>query len=321
MRQDDREEIFRKFKEFTDLLGKRRTEGLEEIIDPEISAHFSITNKLKDGSQASVYGIRDFLESFPETDHFVTDVYRYTCLPEKKRMDAYGKSEDYVSQYAQLMCFAEKEKKSFGFVIQFLGEWKHFQDGWKLAKLKMDIVKGTGDLAEEFEKDWIFPQGSALIKDRAQLPCIRGDFDSPWLLAEENDRTETEEDAVLDTINRFLFGVDHFKFEYCYDTTDEKFVAEDVFDIAGKEERNGWIPRLKYKRQAVRYSVHPCLCTGIQVAENEADVKVSFMKFKDPEEEGNGQKELEISTESSLVKLQKSDTWKIVSWNKEKAGE
>lgn len=160
-----------------------------------------------------------------------------------------------------------------------------------------------------------------MVKDRAQLPCIRADFDSPWVLAEEGEEQETEEEAVMDTINCFLFGVDHFKFEYCYDTTDEQFEAEDVFGITGKYRKNRWIPKVKYKRQAVRYSIHPCLCTEIQVVGDTAAVRVSFMKFGYCAEGHNIKNGLESVAETDLVKLQKKDSWKIVSWNKEKAGE
>lgn len=320
MTPKDRSEIYEKFKVFSSYFGKKEQIGLEKVVDLEVSAFFSITNKLKDGSQASIFGVRDFFESFPKTDCFITNIYRYTCLPKKTRENSYGEIEDYAVQYAQLMCSAEKENQSYGFVIQFFGEWKCSEYGWRIKRLKMDIMKGMGDLEKLFEGKWIFPQESALERDKGQLPCIRGDFDCPWELADE-EIIKNEKEAVQDVIQRFLFGIDHFKFEYCYETTLSCFEAEDLFGIPGKYQKNEWISRAKFKRQADRYCVHPCCYTDIQISEDTAVVKISHMQFL---KQSNGRmifKGLESETDAYQVILKNRNGWKIASWRKEMEGE
>lgn len=320
MTQKERSEIYEKINKFVSYFGKDDQTGLEKIVDPEVSAYFSITNKLKDGSQASIFGVRDFLDSFPKTDCFTTNLYRYTCLPEKTKTNSFGETEDYAVQYAQMMCSVEKENQSFGFTIQFFGEWKCSEYGWRIKYLKMDIVKGMGNLAGLFEGNWIFSPESALVRDKGPLPCIRGDFDCPWILADE-EPMENEKEVVMDTLHRFLFGMDHFKFEYCYETAMPDFEAEDLFGIEGKYRKNEWISRAKYKRQADRYCVHPCCYREIQITGNIAVVKVSHMQFS---EERNGRmisKGLEREADVYRVILKKTDGWKIASWKKEMVGE
>jgi len=251
MARKDFDEIKKKFTKFIHSWKTKDVSCFDEIIDPEIKCYMSTAKAYADGSQHSMYGIRNFICDMPRTEFFHTRICNYVCRV--KDTEAH--------QAAHAVCIAglygEREEglKYFSFDAMFSNHWVKKESGWYLSELRMDLLDNGGSY-EAFREHWFFERPEIKTFPGLHLPCINGELDSPWFRIPDAEDVLCDEEKMVEAVSRYAFGIDNLVF-----CEVEQAVTDDVIaDIQpwGTMDKRTWIAALKYHRQRDRHWGHPC---------------------------------------------------------------
>ena len=268
MPRKDYDEIKTKFQAFLNLWKKGVTEGLEALVIADAKCNLSTVRDYSDGSQHSIYGVRNFILDTPKADVFHITACNYVC-----RL-GYGKAQ----QSAVTVCRASKYEgetvKSFEFSCLFVNSWVQTEDGWKISQLRMDIVDSKGDY-KEFEEAWYYEEPKAKWFVGVHLPVVQGEMDSPWRCIPDAEDVLTEEEKVLDVFNRYAYGIDTLAFSHVDETMSERIVVN--MAPWGTMDKRGFLTTLKYHRQPSRYWTHSAKPELIQMDEDKCILKLYRM--------------------------------------------
>lgn len=268
MDRKDYNEVKEKFELFTKTLKDRKVDRLDAVFTSDVKCYLSTAKAYEDGSQHTLFGIKNFILDMPNTDFFHTRICNYVC-----RM-----RDNEAQQSAHIVClcgrYGKKEPLYFLFNMMFSNHWKKYEDGWKINEVRMDVIKEEGNF-EEFIENWHFEDRLAKTYTGVHLPCISGEFDSPWARIPIADDVYTEEEKVADPFYRYAFGIDNLVFHEV-----EKAVCEDVISKIqpwGSMDKRTWITALKFHRQKDRHWGHCGKISDIIIEDEKAKMKIYRM--------------------------------------------
>lgn len=258
MSRKDYDEIKTTFGRYISTWTTRGLAELDSIFDSDVRAYISTAKKMIDGSQDSIFGMRDFVRDFPRTDVFHAKIYNYVCR--------FNQTE--AQQYAEVSCAAlnyvdgREELDSFEFTCAIVNHWRKTPKGWRIDKMKMDVVPHHGVLRRYFEETW-FLQDATDGARSVRNNCIIGELDSPWFAIPDSEDVLTEEEKIKEVLSKYAYGEDNAVFQYCYDAYSDDYGI--VSPRGNREGKIAWITSIKNKRMKDRYWVHPFKYTGIEI--------------------------------------------------------
>lgn len=258
MNRKNYDEIKKKFGNYISIWKTREIEKIDEIFIPNVRTYMSTAIKMPNGSQDSIFGIRDFINDFPQTDIFRPKIYNYVCRF----------NENEGQQYAEVHCVALNFRSdsdildNFEFVCMISNHWIHTSEGWKIDLMKMDVAPMYGSLRKLFEKSW-YLQDSIGLDHSPRLNCIIGEIDSPWEVIKNSESVLSDKEKIKETMSKYAYGEDQMVFLYCYDA------FSDYYGVGGqmtnREGKIHWITNIKNKRVRDRYWVHPFKFVNIEI--------------------------------------------------------
>lgn len=247
MARKDYDEIRANFERFLQMWKNGDPTGVEEIVTATAKCNLSTVKEYTDGSQHSVYGVRNFILDTPKTDVFHYEICNYVCRI----------AGDKAQQSAVAVCRASnldgEQVRNFEMSAFFVNTWVRTEEGWKIDILRMDIVDSRGDIPE-FETAWYFEEPKAKWFPGVHLPVIQGEMDSPWRCIPEAEDVLTEEEKVLEAFSRYAYGIDTLAFSNVDAAMSEKIVVN--MAPWGTMDKRGFLTTLKYHRQPSRYWTH-----------------------------------------------------------------
>lgn len=259
MSRKDYEEIKEKFALFVQTWKTREVSLLDDLFFKNVRCYLSTSKKMPNGSQDSIFGVRDFINDFPRTDILHLKIYDFVCKENGK--DA--------QQYAEVHCVAldglEEEKEvldSFEFVCLTSVHWKFNGRHWKISCLKMDVAPFHGNLRTKFSGSWYLQDSVGLI-DSPRNNCIVGELDAPWYAIDDPNDDLTEIEKVKEVMAKYAYGEDQNVFSYCYDAYSDYYACGGI--LTSCEKKIEWITSIKNKRMKDRYWMHPFKFIDIQI--------------------------------------------------------
>ncbi|WP_440322526.1 nuclear transport factor 2 family protein [Laedolimicola sp.] len=256
MPRNDYNEIKTKFRNFLTLWKKGETEGMEHLVLADAKCNLSTAKDYADGSQHSLYGVKNFILDTPKTDVFHIEVCNYVCRLAGEK----------AQQSAVAVCRASRQEgdavKTFEFSSFFVNSWVKTEEEWKISHLRMDIVDSHGDFPE-FQNAWYFEEPKAKWFVGVHLPVIQGEMDSPWRCIPEAEDVLTEEEKVMECFSRYAYGIDTLAFSH----VDEAISENAVVNMApwGTMDKRGFLTTLKYHRQPSRYWTHSAKLESMEI--------------------------------------------------------
>lgn len=307
MARADYEEIKNKFSEFVRILKERDIGKLEDIFEADVKCYLSCAKAYADGSQHSVYGIKNFITDIPETDFFHTRISNFICRIKGGEAQQAGHVVCLAGRYG------EKEPVYFLFNLMFSNHWIKRGDSWKISEVRMDILPEEGNFSE-LEEAWYFEDRHPKTYPGVHYPCINGELDSPWYRIQEAEDVLTEEEKVAEAFYRYAFGIDHLVFAEV-----EQAICEDVIAKIqpwGPMDKRMWIEALKYHRQRERQWGHCGKIRKIKIEDDKAYMTVQRLCGHKQREHAYVYTNENVDTEHACamyeIELRKTDSvWKI----------
>ena len=270
MSRENYDEIKSKFEEFIKIWKTKEIDKLDDIVEADTKCFMSTVKAYNTGDQHSLYGVKDFVKDMEPADVFHSRICNYACRFNNDKAQQIATVVFRVAKFE-----GEKDIKTFEFSVLFANTWKHTEEGWKIAVIRMDVVDASGDYKEFMDK-WYFEDSHAKWYEGVHLPVINGELDSPWVMFPKCENVLTEEEAILECFAHYAFGIDTLSFENLRPTFTEDFVA--VMAPWGNMDKRGFLTTLKYHRQPSRYWTHSVLPEEITINGNEAKVKAYRME-------------------------------------------
>lgn len=268
MSREDYDEIKKNFEVFVSAIKTRQIECLKDILVPDVTCYLSCARAYADGSQHTLFGIKNFILDMPQTDFFHTRICNYICRIENQ----------HAQQYAHVVCqvgrYGEPEPQVFLFDIMVSNHWKKVDACWMMDEIRMDIVPDENSF-DEFFNHWHFEDAKVIKTIGVHLPCISGELDSPWYRIQNSEDILTEEEKVAKVFYRYAFGIDHLVFHEV-----EQCICEDVVaDIQpwGSMDKRTWLSSLKFHRQKDRHWYHCGKIADIKIQKDLAYMKIYRM--------------------------------------------
>lgn len=268
MARRDYDEIRQNFDRFLEMWKNGAPDGLEKIVAADAKCNLSTVKDYTDGSQHSVYGVRNFILDTPKTDVFHIEVCNYVCRI------ADGKAQQSAVAVCRASRIEGEEVRSFEMSAFFVNSWEKKEDGWKITVMRMDIVDSRGDIPE-FESAWYFEEPKARWFPGVHLPVIEGEMDSPWRVIPEAEEVLTEEEKVIETFSRYAYGIDTLAFEHVDATMSENIVVN--MAPWGTMDKRGFLTTLKYHRQPSRYWTHSARPESVEIDGDRCKVRLFRM--------------------------------------------
>lgn len=265
MARKDYDEIKQKFQILLELWKKGTVEGLEELVKEDAKCHFSTVKEYVDGSQHSIYGMRNFILDTPKTDAFHIEMCNYAC-----RLSG-DKAQQSVVAVCRAAKYVEEKLESAEFSCQFVNRWEKEKEFWKITELRMDIVDYKGDF-KEFEEAWYFEDAKAKWFVGVHLPTIQGEMDSPWKCIPDAEDVLTEEEKIMDTFTKYAYGIDTLSFAHVDEAMSEKLVVN--MPPWGTMDKRGFLTTIKYHRQPARYWTHSAKLESMNIAGNKCSLRL-----------------------------------------------
>jgi len=283
MTRKDYEEIKNSFSEYIKTWKTRDTKPIDEIISPCVFFSTSTSLTMPNGAQDSIFGVRDFINDFPQTEDIHCRIYNYVCRIKGNE----------ARTYAEVPCTAfncgDEEIAFLEFTAMVTCKWEKTNEVWMIVDMRQEIVAERGSLKEQFETAWHFERervpsahagksGTMFLtsseKNEAgsRLPVLRGEGDSPWLNLADAEELLTEEEKVKEAIVKYYFGIEHNSFIHSYEVISDYYGAY-AYKGAFEENKKDLINALKQDRQGRKYVLAPIKFTDIEIVENRAFVK------------------------------------------------
>jgi hypothetical protein len=284
-------QIYSQFSSFISLWKTKETKDLSSIFSKHVYFTTSTSKTMPDGSQHSLFGLKDFLDDFPSTNGLEYEICNWVCTQNKES----------VHTYADVVCKAyNNDHDFFSFTAMILTVWKKEENIYKCVDIKQEIAPGTGNLKAYFEKNW------NLSLDMERIHIIQGEFDSPW-----NNGTslaQTEQEAVLECLFQYFYGLEHATFQYAYQSLSQNLNAYSSQSLG--EEKRALLGKVKARRLKTLYEPHPLKISSVQVDCSHAyvyadQILTNLPEYLDPNRSWSKSKE--------TIELEKEeDGWKIV---------
>lgn len=260
MPREDYDEIKTKFGAFVKAIKEQDTSNLETLLEKDVKCYFSCARAYADGSNHTLFGVRNFIEDLPQTDFFHTRICNYVCRLANQQ----------AQQSAQVVCLlgrhGEKELTYAMVNLMFSNHWQTNDQNWRMSEIRMDILWEEGNF-DELKQGWYFEDPHAKTYPGIHLPCINGELDSPWFRISNAEDVLSEEEKIASAFYRYAFAIDNLAFSEF-----EKAVNEDVvasIEPWGPMDKRLWMQALKYHRQRDRQWGH---CGKIGHIEYDGDV-------------------------------------------------
>jgi hypothetical protein len=196
--------------------------------------------------------IKDFISNFPRTDELHLPIYNYACRLNLVEAQNYG----------QVVAIATNEKGGseeldyFHFVIMLCCHWAKIDGSWKIDELKLDVHPMTGNLQDYFAQTWHISYPLADLEQDDNIPCIQGEFDSPWIRIPDAEDVLSEAEKIKECVAKRFFGMDHFVVDHTVDAYSKSLNVNSKRYAKGQGVR-ALIGGLRFKRQKDRYWCHP----------------------------------------------------------------
>lgn len=244
--------IKKNFEDFISTWQTKDINPLDKLIKKEVVAYLSIVKSEQDGSQHSIFGIRDFVLDIPVTDHFDYTIGNYVC----KMNEAKAQSAAEVQVVA-----SNNDGKYFKFIATITVSWTKEDNNWLAEEIRMDVQPYSSPLMDEFAQVWHFEDNLAVLSGTVHLPCIFPEFDSPYNKITDAIDVLTEEEKVADCFYKFNYGVDWLVFRYVKETLADDFKNDD---------KAHFINNTKFTRQPYRYHSSAYRYKSIDVKKDKA---------------------------------------------------
>lgn len=312
MSRKDYDEIKEKFGIFVSTWRNKKTELLDEVIDPEIVCYMSIVKAYTDGSQHSRSGVKNFIKDFPKSDVLHTRICNYVCrIHEQEAVQ----SADIVIEALKFEKGNDKAK-TFEGTAMLVNHWSKTENGWIMDELRMDVCPHGGDL-ETFTEEWYFDEPLAKYHEGVHFPCIQGECDSPWNRIKEAEDVLTEEEKIQEVFAKYNFGVDNLMFNHVDDVLSESLMA--AMPPWGPMNKRHYLECLKFHRQKDRYWAHPVRVKKIEIKDDHAQLHLYRMaghrQRNHPYVFTKENQNIEHACGRYILDFKKEDgEWKICQW-------
>ena len=307
MGRENYDVIREKFHSYLECLRTRNTDHLENLVTEEVKVYLSTVAAYPDGSQHSLYGIRDFIRDQPATDGYYYTVCNYVCHVAENR------AQQSASVFFHVYKNEGKGFRYFDFTQMYTNTWEKMESGWKMTTIRMDLMNHTGDY-KEFEDCWFYEEPKAKWFPGVHLPCISGELDNPWHVIPESQEELTEEEKIAEAMACYAYGIDTVSFDNLPKALSEDIVVN--MQPWGTMDYRLFIATLKYHRQPDRYWTHPVKLDRCEVHGDTADLYLYRMsghaQRKHPLVYTNENKDHAFACARYEIQLRKeSGVWKL----------
>lgn len=247
------------------------TSVLNEILVPSVKISLNTASKsINESKNYSV--ITKLIKSFTKTDTLKLTIYNYVCRIQGEQ----------ASQYAIVMVKAFNKAidnlpmDSFVFAVAMSNKWIKKNNEWKVNEMYVDIIPLYGNLMEYFCRSWGIMEERKYEKQEVFIPSIQGIFESPWKTIPRVDYYQNEEDQIVEVINRFAFGIDHWSMQEAIDCC-SRSMGINAKKFGNQKGIRVLFSGIKQARIRNQYWIHPWRLEGVQIDGSRAYVKMYRM--------------------------------------------
>ncbi|MDO4345178.1 MAG: nuclear transport factor 2 family protein [Eubacteriales bacterium] len=199
--------------------------------------------------------------------------------------------ENRGAQSAEITGVASSEKDGFR-ACQFAGicvaEYEKRKNKWETISVKMDITHAEGNFKSFIEKLPVHEQSLGWHK-KIRLPAVSGELDSPFGKIPSAEEGLTEQEKILQSFYRYIFGIDTASFENVSQVLAENVMV--IMEPFGMMDKRTFLQTIKLQRMTERFWIHPVLPEKVQVTKDEA--KAYFLRLM-----GHGKRWLQFAPDN-----------------------